>query len=349
MKFHGEILIYLLLLLVNSRVYFPKNGKRDPIVAVAPFAFILSILQMISWGFGVFTGIAVVLSFLVMIVNFHAMFRYKDRVYVDSYSPLMIITATFTNLLTIATIVFAVIFAPAIEPYHKESKVTETTWNYTGSLRNGFVQSGHWDKVNATFYEYSLFPELTNRSYAVLFMPDRRGDVISYKPFLKSLAEAGCTTYTADFYTSDCKYLHNAMDHKLFRRFFMIYESFTQSQKFTSQREFYTYNMSLEGEELIKSAKEKYGPQCKFFIITDLMGETAVSDLQKKYPDLITGTFSLSSVPEYKTAGYGCVSQTDPIVSFSLGVEKNKDMDAVYSMARQSSVAAKQSWGINAK
>lgn len=349
MKFHGEILIYLLLLLVNSRVYFPKNGRRDPLVAVAPFAFILSILLMFSWGFDLFTGVAVVLSFLVMIVNFHAMFRYTDRVYVDSYSPLMVITSTFTNILTIAVIVFAIIFAPVIKPLHKNESVTKSSWNYTGSLRNGFVQSGNWDKNNAIFYEYSLFPEFTDRSYAVLFLPDRRGDVESYDPLLELIAQEGCTTYTADFYTSDCRYLHNAMDNKLFRRFFMIYESLSQGQKFSSQREFYTYNMSLEGEALIASAKEKYGPKCKFFIVTDVMGEVAAVDLQKKYPDLITGTFNLSSIPEYVTAGYGCINQTNPLLAKFLNVEKDNKVEVTKLLAKKSSVAAKQSWGINVK
>lgn len=349
MKFHGEVLIFLLLLIVNGRVYFPKNGRRDPLVAVSPFTLVLSVLFMLSWGFDFFTGLAVILSLLVFIVNFHAMFRYTDRVYVDSYSPFMIFGATITNILAVAAFVGAVIFAPVIETYHKNSKVTESTWRYSGSLRNGFVESGNWDSVNAAFYEYSLFPELTNRSNVVLFLPDRRADVVAYKPYLKLLAENGCTVYTADFYTSDCKYLHNAMDYKMFRKFFMLNESINNSQKFLSQREFYTYNISLEGEALISSAREKYGPQCKFFIVTDVMGETAAEDLQKKYPELITGTFNMSTVPEYKTAGYGCVDQTDPLLARILGAEKDKDMMIARLLAKKSSSAAKQSWGINVK
>ncbi len=349
MKFYGELLIFLLLLVTNGRIYFPKNGRRDPLVAVSPFTVILSVLLLFSWGFDIITGTAVILSILVMIVNFHAMFRYTDRVYVDNYSPLMKITATMTNLLTVCAIIFTIMFAPVMENTHKKNSVTESSWNYTGSFRNGFVESGNWDTVNATFYEYSLFPEFTDRSYAVLFMPDRRGDVKNYSPFLRLLAQEGCTTYTADFFTSDCKYLHNGLDYKLFRRFFMICESMRNSQKFLSQREFYTYNMSLEGEALISSAAKKYGSQCKFFIVTDEMGETAAVDLYKKYPDLITGTFNLSSVPEYITAGYGCVDQTNPFLARFLGAEKDNDMMIARLIAKKSAVAAKQSWGINAE
>jgi len=349
MKFHGEILILLLLLIVNARVYFPKNGRRDPLVSVSPFALVLSILMLLSWGFDVFTGSIVILSFLVFTTNFHAMFRYTDRVYVDNYSPLMKVTSTITNILTVAAIVITIIYAPVIDKYQKNADVTESNWKYTGSIRNGFVAAGNWENINADFYEYSMFPELTNRSNVVLFMPDRRGDVQSYKPYLKLLAQNGCTVYTADFFVPDCKYLHNSLDNKMFRRFFMIVESTRNNQKFNSQREFYTYNMTLEGEALIASAREKYGPQCKFFIATDLMGETASEDLQKKYPDLITGIFKMSSVPEYITAGYGCVDQTDPLLAKYLGARKDSDMMIARLTANRTAAAAKQSWGMKTK
>lgn len=349
MKFYGEILIYVLLLYVNARVYFPKNGRRDALVAISPFTVVLSFLLLLSWGFDIYTGIAVALSILVMIVNFHAMFRYTDRVYVDNYSPLMKVSASITNILCIVALTGTIIYAPVFDFIKKPSDVTQTQWNYTGSMRNGFVQAGNTDRVNAKFYEYTLFPDVKDPSYVVLFLPDRRADVIAYVPYLEMLADNGCPVYTADFNTADCKYLHNAMDNKLFRRFFMICDSFINQQKFVSQREFYTYNISLEGEALLNSARERYGKYTRFFIVTDVMGETAAADLRLKYPELITGVYNMTSVPEYITAGYGCVDQTDPLLAKYLGAEKDKDMMVARLMARKTAVAAKQSWGMNVK
>ena len=42
------------------------------------------------------------------------------------------------------------------------------------------------------------------------------------------------------------------------------------------------------------------------------MGKTALSDFEKSNSEKIIGSFCLDSVSEYKTAGYGCVEQTDP-------------------------------------
>ena len=89
MKFYGELLIFVLLFITNFRVFFAKKPRRDPLTVVAPFTFLLSILQIIAWGVELLTVLGFVIAFLVLISNFHALFRYSEQLYIDRYSPLM--------------------------------------------------------------------------------------------------------------------------------------------------------------------------------------------------------------------------------------------------------------------
>lgn len=345
MKFYAEFLIFLLLFLVNFRVFFPRSTHRDPIVAISPIAFFLSVLALFSWGFDVFTFSAVILSSFVLLTNFHALFRYSQKVYVDTYSVRMKIWAIFTTILSASAIFITVFFAPVLQN-PKDLSVTQTKQNISGTIKGELLPSKNFEHENGTTYEYSIFPELENRSYAVLFLPDRRGNVESYAPFLRFLAKNGCTVFSADFYTKDCKYLYSFFDNKMFRKFTLITQSLKNPQKYDSQKEFYNYNANLELEALIKLAQKKYGSQCKYFIVTDKMQFTAANDIQKKYPDLITGTFDISSIPEYKTVGFGFVEVTEPFLAKILGYSKDKNMMIPHFVAQKAAEKAKESWNI---
>lgn len=346
MKFYAEFLIFLLLFLVNFRVFFPKTRLRDSIVSISPIAFLLSILTLFSWGFDVFTFSAVILSFFILLTNFHALFRYSQRVYVDTYSIRMKILAILTTILSATAIFITIYFAPVLQN-PKDLTVTQTRQNISGTIKGGFLPSKNFEHENGTTYEYSIFPELENRSYAILFLPDRRGNVDAYEPFLRFLAKDGCTVFSADFYTKDCKYLYNFFDNKMFRKFSLITQSLKNPQKYDSQKEFYNYNANLELEALIKLAQKKYGTQCKFFISTDKMQFTAANDIQKKYPDLITGTFDISSIPEYKTTGFGFVEVTEPFLAKILGCSKDKNLMIPRFVAQKTAEEAKKSWNIH--
>ena len=43
-------------------------------------------------------------------------------------------------------------------------------------------------------------------------------------------------------------------------------------------------------------------------------------DFMKKNPEQIAGVLKLSSINTYKSAGYGCIEQTDPLLALSMGL-----------------------------
>ena len=111
MKFYGELLVFALLFITNLRVFFVEHVRRDPLVILAPFTFIIAILQILAWGIDLFTVLGLFIALLVLLSNFHAIFRYSERLYIDHYSPLMkawaILTIAVSAVAMAATVYFA--------------------------------------------------------------------------------------------------------------------------------------------------------------------------------------------------------------------------------------------------
>ncbi len=326
MKFYGELLVFVLLFITNLRVFFVNHVRRDPLVVLAPFTFIIAILQIFAWGIDVFTVLGLIIALFVLLSNFHAIFRYIEYLYIDHYSPLMKIWAVFTIIITLIALAGTVYFAP-VEIRNNDINITEKKSYYKGSFRSGFEKAGPFNSKNLILYKFSPdlnytkdFSAIVNEP-ALLFMPDKRGNTEHYRPYLQQLASQGFTVYSADFYTDDGKWLHSAGDMKILRRLFLVINSVLNNQWFMGQREYYTFNISQEYGVLLPML-ENEGVK-SFFLITDIMGNTAAADLQKKNPEKIAGLFTLDSIEDYKTAGYGCVEQTDPLLALALGSKRD--------------------------
>ncbi len=335
MKFYGELLVFLLLLITNLRVFFVKHVRRDPLVALAPITFLLTILQIFSWGIDVFTILGLILGLLVFLSNFHAMFRYAERLYIDHYSPLMKTWAVFTVLLNLICIAATVLLRPVELNSHKLG-IEEKLHRYEGSFRSGFIPARFFSKANALLYEYlpatPLGQEKVESKDLIIFISDKRGDTLSYKPYLQLLAKEGFTVYSADFYTDDLRWLHTLEDSKFTRRIASIYRCIKNPQWYMSQREFYTYNIMQECKALLKTVDENYGPDKNFYLVTDEMGQTAITDFYKRNSDRIKGKLSLNTISEYKTPGYGCIEQTDPLLSLFFKLQRDKDLKTPKAM-----------------
>ena len=322
MKFLGELLVFVLLLIINLRIYYTKHEKVDSLVALSPVCVFLALLEVIAWGADPFTLLAVFISIVVFLSNFHAFFRIISRLYVDHYSPLMQVWAFFTNLLSLGGIVVLIIFAP-VELDSRKNPVTETKYYYTGSFARGFSEAEMFSKRTAFLTEFTSPAAIPDPSTVIVLMPDKRGNTDYYSPYLKLLSQKGYRVVCADFYSKDLKWLHSAGDSRYTRRLFLVIASLMNKQKFENQSEFYTYNSSLECAALIPLLEERYGITTKFFFITDFMANDAVSDYSKKNSDKICGILNLDKLEEYHTPGYGMVEMTDPLLAAGLGFKKD--------------------------
>ncbi len=326
MKFYGEILIIILLLLANARILFIRNAKKDSLVMLSPLGFILSIIQILNWGFDIFTGLTLVLAVLVLLSNFHALFRYSERLYIDHYSILMKVWSIITIILALAMLAGTIFFAP-VEYDGKELGVSETVVRYEGSFRSGFDEAPHYKKANLFLSVFEPESKTTGRKVrdVVLFIPDKRADTYYYRPYLQYLAREGFTVLSGDFFCSDCRWRHSIGDLKIVRRFAMMVDYFVNIPRFEMQKEFYTYNILQELKALKEIIDTDYGENIRIFIVTDVMGTTAALDFMERNPEQVIGVFDLKNIAAYKTAGFGTIAQTDILLAMYMGQERDKD------------------------
>ena len=343
MKFYGEILIFSMLLLTNGRILFLKRAKKDAIVMLAPLALLLSVLQIIAWGVDFFTICAFIISVLVVLSNFHALFRYSQRLYIDHYSVLMKVWAAFTIVLAFVALSGLIVFS-RVNLNTKKTNVVETKYRLDGSFKSGFYKTSLFSIPDVQITEFTKTPN-QNHKKVVVVIPDKRCDTEYLKPYLFMLARAGFTVYSGDFYTNDCKWLDSVWNSKYFRRFSLLIEDFANHNRFVSHKEMYTYNSMLECKAMYDFVREKNGEDCKMFLISDMMSKNAVEDFCKLNPDAIFGSLDLSSISEYRTAGYGCIEQTDPLLARFLSHKKDKEFSAPKKMVLETSKQIKSAMG----
>ena len=331
MKFYGELLVFVLLFITNLRVFFVHHVRRDPLVVLAPFTFIVAILQILAWGIDVFTVLGLLIALFVLLSNFHALFRYVERLYIDHYSGLMKVWAVFTIMISAIALAGTIYFAP-IEQNSRSMGVAEKITHYKGSFRTGFEEAGPFDSKTMSLYEFSPDTSKTSEEpethaetegLIILLTPDKRGDTEHYKPYLQELASRGLTICSADFFADDGQWLHSFADKKILRRLVMVIQSRMNLKAFEAQREYYSYNVSQEYEVLIPMLRERYGADKKILLISDFMADIAADDFMKKNPDLVAGVLKLSSINKYKSAGYGCIEQTDPLLALTMGLSRD--------------------------
>ena len=334
MKFYGELLVFVLLFITNLRVFFVQHVRRDPLVVLAPFTFIVAIFQILAWGIDSFTTLGLLIALFVLLSNFHAIFRYMERLYVDHYSALMKVWAVFTIMISAVALAATIYFAP-VESNKRTLKISVTTSYYKGSFRSGFDPAGPLDSKALTLWEFGPDGLAENQDIIVLLSPDKRGDTVNYVPYLEQLALRGIKVCSADFYADDGQWLHSFADKKILRRLVMVIQSMINRQRFESQREYYSYNISQEYEVLIPMLQERYGSDKRFLLVTDFMADIAADDLAKKNPEQIAGVLKLTNIEEYKTSGYGCIEQTDPLLATAQGLKRDKTLKTPKLMAEK--------------
>ena len=335
MKFYGELLIIVILLLANGRILFLKNAKKDSLVILSPLGVLLSIIQIFNWGVDAVTFLTLFLSILVLLSNFHALFRYSERLYIDHYSILMKVWASITIIFALVLMAGTIFFVP-VEYSNKELGVQERLLRYEGSFRSGFEEASIIHSANIFVTECKpVGKEDSKTKDVVLLIPDKRADTYYYRPYIQYLAREGFTVLSADFFCKDCRWRHSVGDLKICRRTAMLIDWFLNNERFWRQKEFYTYNCLQEINELGKFVGELYGPDTRLFIVTDVMATDAAMDYQEKNPERVMAVYDLQSIPQYKTTGLGIISQTDILTAMILGQERDKNGDITKQMVME--------------
>lgn len=346
----GELLILFLLILNCSRMFFLKYGKVDSLTILAPICVILSVLQILAWNANFFSIILLIISVFAFFVNFRALLRFLSRLYVDHYSAAFKTGAMIVLILSVCEVAAIIYFFPANFNLSRRN-VKKETIRLSGSFSGGFEKSGFFAISDGTVFKYEPKNKTTeseskadetnetetNEPIAtenpaknpIIIIPDKRADSESYEPLAILLAEKGFTVYSADFYSNDLRWFHNAADSKYLRRMFMRFDYRKNPVQFNAKKEFFSYNSGKEIEAIVKFAEnenalqENENPVGKVFVISDWMSENALEDFAKQNKERVSGTMKLSEQAEYKTKGFGFVHFTEPFIEYIFGSQKN--------------------------
>ncbi len=346
-SFFGEILILFLMFLNCSRIFFLKYGKVDSLTILAPICLILAVLQITAWNADIFSFAILLISIFCFIINFRAFLRFINGLYVDHYSAGFKIGAILVILLCIFEAAVLFIFRPVILN-QKELNVKETKVRLSGNFTSGFEKTNAFEVVSGQIRIIQPKEEEFFNGQKVVLIADKRADSVEYIPFMQLLAQKGYKVYCGDFYARDVKWFRNFADFKILRKFCMQISYLQNPVKFDLQKEFYSFNTKKEIDAMLNfilsekpeknsenEEKTENNNENSIYFIGDLMSDICFDDSEKEKPTEISGFFKLSSIPEYKSKGFGFVQQTSPFTAYLLKLEREPNLENLKIVAEK--------------
>lgn len=317
-SFYGELLVLLLIIVLSSRVYIINHTRIDSFCLFAPVVFLISILHVFAWGFNIVNEILLWFSFFVFFINWRGLLRFFNHLYVDSY------TKPFTILSTISLVIaiFLGILIINFRPIHLDQKKYQTCTEekvYTLNSNGIYTQKTSFKETNDL--KLKIFtPDFTQgkaeNNCVILFVPDKRASAFAYDSYLTLLAKSGFKVYAGDFGFSTIPKRNN----KFYKNFDILKQRSLRKKTKKNPYAFFDNNQhyftayAQEYEILCKIANELEPSYKKFYLVGDEIVAKSFSKISiDKMSHNIEKCFSLLSVNEYKTKGFGFLEQSSPL------------------------------------
>lgn len=227
--FLSELFILFLLVPVVFRVFFKKRNKIDTVVVFSLFAFIISILLVLTNGFSLTVIAAVVPCFFVFLFSLRSLERCFEQLKMDAYTPGAVVASIFGIMFVAAGAYVIIAFYPVSTFMHLNSSectpVEIQKENKAGSFASGFEKPEFFkNRISVTFYSFS--PELTPENEAdfeklpvIVYLPDVYTSINENRLSIDSIVRKGNIVLCADFHTKDGAYLDSFMNSHIFRSF----------------------------------------------------------------------------------------------------------------------------------
>lgn len=326
--FLGEVIILLLMAVCCLRTYFIKNTRLDSLSIFAPLTLILSVLQIINWGFNIGEILLLLIAFIVFCVNYRSLIKFCYHLYIDSYSTAFIIGSSFCLALIIfAAVIFSINIPCPLSPKKYQVNVKSDFYSKQDDGTYKIPDKLFASKtLKLTVYSPAKENPVIQKNTVVLFVPDKRAGFESYEPYLVLLAKNGYKVYCGFFDFSTVEGTSKYMPGALLQRNLIhsVRKADSDIQYFNSHPEYYDAH-AKEFEILTKIADDNESVLRNFVIVGDGASGNCF-DRIKNPARTIAASFSLSSVDEYKTSGYGFIQQTDPLyASFRYKLKKDKN------------------------
>lgn len=334
--FISQILVLFLELICLSRIFFVKTSKVDSPVILSPISFVISIINILIFGFSSFSFYILILAFFILITNLRSTLRFCANLYVDNYSIPFLIFTFIELIFTVFLVIFVFIYRP-VNIRSEDFDSTKKVEIISGSYLNQFSIEERTNlsvKKSGFLYTYeNQNPqklENSNDLPIILFAGNCFGEVSDYEPLLYFLSQKGFCVLAADFYSDDIKYLKgNISNSKIFRKKIassLYFENLNDKENFTEEIKIFEEKQVLSYEGLINLAKQKFGEEKEFFILCDGIDFETQNEILRYSFENITDIFAIDSIPEYKTARFGFVEQTNVFIAKKFNLARDKTL-----------------------
>lgn len=324
--FLAQLLILFLLTLACIRIFIIRTAKVDTAVILTPVALFLSLLQFFAWGIDIQSILITILAALIFFTNVNALMRLWSHLYVDHYSGLFTAFTIFELILTLL-LTGTTIWMRPVRCTPGDFTVIKTYQLLTGSFSAGFKTSEQKTVTpSGIVYTFqSQNPGITTKKQTplILFASGPNATTAQYEPYFLFLAQKGYTVMAADFYAKDMHWFSSVVDTRIFRRGYALFLTLKAPDKYKSHQKNFDANIQKEYIALAHFIRNEYGPEATFFIVGDEMNSNTVLSIINKFPKNTAGFFLLNTLPEYTTAGYGFIEQTDPWFGNIIGVNRD--------------------------
>ena len=340
--FLAQVLVLLMLFSCSARVFFMRHSRVDCLAAFAPVSLLLSTLIFGCFDFSLQTLALFALSLLVFLINFRAILRLNAKLIVDGYSAVFIIFSILALIITIGLGALIVYFRP-VKYSANDFNITKTQHVLTGSTGDIKIRESYFTgerfSGNLFVYKPEVRDEITENLYSenpvLIFSPGIRATVQNYEPYLMLLAQKGYTVLAADFYTTDLQLLTKKSDvaaekylleSKFLRRIAAIKAERDYPKDFAQLVLEEQKQATKKYSALTRIALEMFGDDTKTFYIVDGVDFDSIYAVIEEFNtepySNAKGFFSMNRVDEYKTSGYGFIEQTDTLLAYEKGIER---------------------------
>ncbi|MBQ9630846.1 MAG: hypothetical protein IJR49_04595 [Treponema sp.] len=330
----AQMLIIVLLILVNARIFFLKQERVDTLVFLSPLCILLCVLYIVAWHADIFSIALLFLSIFSFCINIHSLSRLVQKLYIDHYSPVFIASSALAFFVSLALAVMLIIFSPIKIEAVKHS-VQEKRIRLAGNFDLGFREANAFEKSSAELFVYEPLQKNVQPAVVVV-IGDKRAESASYRPYMILLSEKGYRVLACDFYTdSKNTFSFSILNWRAIRKLAFLLNSIYSPNEFEEKKKSLEEDIVKECRSLLTIAKNQYGNDIKIFFVADGIAENAIANMHSnleglnqnlRNQELDAEYFFLSTVKEYLTKGFGLVEQTDPLLAKYLELKKDKTL-----------------------
>ncbi len=326
--FIAQIFVVFLQLITELRIFFLHHSRTDSFSVASVAGLFIAPSLVLLWGVNPFSLFLCVISFLLFIINIHALQKLASGVLVDSYS-FCFIALDFVLFILTAVCTSLILYFRPVQIAPQKYKVNRTKVLLTGSMTKGFTIKKNFfskEKTTGKLYIYESQDKTKLKKQTLIITTDTKSDIDQYEPYMILMAQKGYRVLAADFYPDDYPFYSNILDTKYVRRQSSVYLSFINDEQYAKKERNRLLFIQKSYEALSAIAIDKYGSNAKLFYIIDGIDFDTISRAYAKFKTNTAGVYPLNRISEYKSSGYGFIEQTSPLLARQFNLKRDKTL-----------------------